>query len=436
MKKNRANQNKGKPTSDKALKEQTSSNKREDKTENLTESKSARIILYLVMVLIPAIFFVLLETGLRIFDYGYDYTQWVNPTNGKYILNPDIAHKYFHNIDNVPKSNQDIFDEIKKSKTFRVFVLGESAGAGYPFTPLGAFSRYLEQKLSLQYPDSKIEVINCSITAINTYTMRDLFPGILEQKPDLVLIYAGHNEYYGALGVGSMESLGTSRSMVNPVIYLERFKTFQLIRNLLKSAAGLLGGKKEALTGTLMARMAQNQYIGLDSDTYKKGIEQFRGNMHDILEMARKQNVPVILGTLACNLKDQYPFVSIKEKGFPQADKVYIQAKESLAKNDSKSADSLFRFAKDLDALRFRAPSEINSIVINLGKEFNFNVVNIDSAFDAVSPDHITGENIMTDHLHPTLHGYQLIGDLFYKRMEEAKLQIGRASCRERGEIS
>ena len=146
------------------------------------------------------------------------------------------------------------------------------------------------------------------------------------------------------------------------VIYLERFKTFQLVRNLLKRAAGLFGGKREALTGTLMSRMAQNQYIGLNSDIYKKGIEQFRGNMHDILEMARNQNVPVILGTLACNLKDQYPFVSIKENGNPPADKVYMQAKELLMKNNEKQADSLFRYAKDLDALRFRAPSEINNI--------------------------------------------------------------------------
>lgn len=394
-------------------------NQKQQNKEKVTSS--TRKVFYFVLILIPIIFFVLLETGLRIFDYGYDYTQWVNPIKGKYILNPDIAHKYFHNIDNAPYSNQDIFDEIKKPNSFRVFVLGESAGAGYPFIPLGAFSRYIEQRLNLEYPDSKIEVINCSMTAINTYTMRDLFPGILELKPDLVLIYAGHNEYYGALGVGSMESLGTSRSVVNLVIYLERFKTFQLIRNLLKRAAGFLGGKREALTGTLMSRMAQNQYIGLDSDIYKKGIEQFRGNMRDILEMAKKQNVPVILSTLACNLKDQYPFVSINEKGFPPADKVFIQAKESLAKNDRKTADSLFRYAKDLDALRFRAPSEINKIIISLGKEFSFAVVNIDSVFDAISPDHITGENIMTDHLHPTLKGYQIIGDVFYKGMEETK---------------
>ena len=381
-----------------------------------------RKIFYLVLILIPIIFFALLEIGLRIFDYGYDYTQWVSPTKGKYVLNPDLAHKYFHNIDNVPYSNQDIFDEIKKPNTFRVFVLGESAGAGYPFIPLGAFSRYLEQRLNLEYPESKIEVINCSMTAINTYTMRDLFPGILELKPDLVLIYAGHNEYYGALGVGSMESLGTSRTVVNMVIYLERFKTFQLIRNLLKSAARLLGEERKALTGTLMARMAQNQYIGLGSDIYEKGIEQFRGNMHDILEMAKKQNVPVILSTLACNLRDQYPFISINENGLPPADKVFILAKESLAKNDWKRADSLFRYARDLDALRFRAPSEINKTIINLGKEFNYAIINIDSVFDAISPDHITGDNIMTDHLHPTLRGYQTIGDIFYKKMEETKL--------------
>ena len=397
--------------------------KKTSRKQNIEKVNSpTRKIFYPVLILIPIIFFILLETGLRIFNYGYDYTQWVNPTKGQYVLNPDIGHKYFYNIDNVPYSNQDIFDEIKKPNTFRVFVLGESAGAGYPFIPLGAFSRYLQQRLSLEYPDSKIEVINCSMTAINTYTMRDLFPGILELKPDLVLIYAGHNEYYGALGVGSMESLGTSRSIVNLVIYLEWFKTFQLFRNLLKSTAGFLGGKREALTGTLMSRMAQNQYIGLDSDIYKKGIEQFRGNMRDILEMAKKQNVPVILGTLACNLKDQYPFVSIKGTGHPPADEIYNKAKKLLAMNDEKTAADFFRHAKDLDALRFRAPSEINNIVINLGREFNFNVVNVDSAFDAVSPNHITGDNIMTDHLHPTLHGYQLIGNLFYKRMEDANL--------------
>jgi tetratricopeptide (TPR) repeat protein len=164
--------------------------------------------------------------------------------------------------------------------------------------------------------------------------------------------------------------------------------------------------------------MAQDQYIALNSQVYKEGVEQFKGNMHDIMELASESHVPVILGTLTCNLKDQYPFVSVDESGLPAAGKIFEEAQRSLTKKGWHAADSLFRYAKDLDALRFRAPSEMNTVIVNLAKEFHSPLVDIDSAFEAVSPGHIVGENLMTDHLHPTLHGYQIIGSLFYKEME------------------
>lgn len=375
-------------------------------------------LFYIVFLLIPVLFFVLLEMGLRIFNYGYDYTQWMSPTKGTLVLNTDLGHKYFYNMQNVPYSDVDVFDKVKKANAFRVFVLGGSAAAGFPFMPNGSFSRYLQQRLSLEYPGSKIEVVNCAMTAVNSYTLRDLMPGILREKPDLILIYAGHNEYYGALGVGSMESFGTSRQLVNFVIYLEQFRTFQLLRNVISWGAHLLEKPKRE-TGTLMARMAKNQYIALDSRVYWRGIDQFKGNMTDVLRMAKEKHVPVILGSLTCNLKDQYPFVSISQKNFPPADTVFTEAKKALRLREYRAADSLFRFAKDLDALRFRAPSEINTVIYRLGKKFGDPVVNVDSAFDALSPDHIVGDNLMTDHLHPTLRGYEIMGRLYYDEMEK-----------------
>ncbi len=380
-----------------------------------------RISFYLVTILVPVLFFVLLEVGLRIFNYGYNFKQWVSPAKGILVLNTDIAHKYFYDIQNVPYSDVDIFDKVKKPNAFRVFVLGESAAAGYPYLPNGSFSRYLKQRLSLEYPDSKIEMINCAMTAINSYAMRDMMPGILKEKPDMIMIYAGNNEYYGALGVGSMESFGTSRTVVNLVIYLEQFRTFQLLRNLIEEVSSMFG-KKAQPTGTLMSRMARDQYIGLDSKVYWEGIRQFQGNMTDILRMAKKARVPVILGTLACNLKDQYPFVSINQKRFPPADSVFVMAENALREHEFHAADSLFRFAKDLDALRFRAPSELNVVIDSLGRKFDDPVVNVDSAFDALSPDGIVGNNLMTDHLHPTLQGYEIIGRLYYDEMERAAL--------------
>ncbi len=69
----------------------------------------------------------------------------------------------------------------------------------------------------------------------NSYTIRDLVPEIIKKKPDLILIYLGHNEYYGALGIGSVESLGTSRFLVNTTLWFNKFKSVELLRNIINS---------------------------------------------------------------------------------------------------------------------------------------------------------------------------------------------------------
>ncbi|GAB6282690.1 MAG: hypothetical protein STSR0008_14360 [Ignavibacterium sp.] len=394
-----------------------------DKSDKNILNKKTPFIFYIILILIPISFFILLELGLRIFHYGMDNRQWINITENALMINPDIAKRYFYTTKNVPGTIQDIFDVIKKPNSFRVFVVGESSAAGYPFMPLGSFSRYLRDRLKLVYPNSKIEIVNIAITAINSYTIRDLFPGILEQKPDLILIYTGHNEYVGALGVGSNESLGSSRTMINFILYLNRFKTVELIRNVIKSIfSSVSSSQTKNSDATLMARIARDQQIAYNSDKFNAGISQFEGNIRDVLKMTQEKNVPVILSTLVSNLKDQYPFVSIKENGYPKAMDIYKKANEEFHNGNIKIADSLYRFAKDLDALRFRAPEKINYTIHKLGKEFNYPVVNIDSAFCVLSPNKIIGNEIMTDHLHPTLRGQLLMGKLFYEEMEKYNL--------------
>ncbi len=387
---------------------------------NTQKNKRTPFYFYIILIGLPILFFVLLELGLRTFGYGFNYEQWDNATEDKLMLNQEIAKRYFYDIQRIPFSNQDVFDAEKKSNAFRVFVLGGSSAAGYPFSPLGSFSRFIRDRLTLLYPSSKIEVVNISMTAINSYSIRDLFPGVLEQKPDLILIYAGHNEYYGALGVGSMESLGTSREMVNLLLYLNRFRTVELLRNTIQWIMKLFSGNDERPSETLMSRMAKDQYISFGTETYNDGISQFEGNMRDVLDMAKDENVPVILATLASNIKDQPPFVSIKTENYPPADKIYNQAKQELSQGNNRVADSLFRFAKDLDGLRFRAPEKMNHIITSLSKEYKLPLVNVDSAFSSVSPEGIIGNNLMTDHLHPTLAGYLILGKLFFEKMELA----------------
>ena len=152
------------------------------------KKKTSPVYFYIILIGLPIIFFVLLELGLRIFGYGFNYDQWETVVKGKLMLNQQIAKRYFYNTKTIPFSNQDVFDAEKKPNSFRVFVLGGSSAAGYPFSPLGSFSRYIRDRLKLLYPSSEIEVVNLSMTAINSYTIRDLFPSVLEQKPDLILM--------------------------------------------------------------------------------------------------------------------------------------------------------------------------------------------------------------------------------------------------------
>jgi lysophospholipase L1-like esterase len=374
---------------------------------------------FAVLVLLPILFLALLEIFLRIINYGTTYDQWVDVGEGKYVLNSDICKKYFVGSDFHPTASEDEFDIHKKADAFRIFVLGESSAEGFPYGPMGSFSRYIRRRLELVYPKTSIEVINLGMSAISSYTLLDLLPGVLDQKPDLILIYTGHNEYYGALGVGSNQSFGSSRALTRFMLYLNDFKITQLIRNSLHWGMSLFSSGNKTLSGTMMSNMAKDKYIILKSQLFDKGIEQFKENMTDILRLIKDKNVPVIVGRLVSNVKDQKPFISMSTPGYQSADQVYGEAEHEFNNSHFTKADSLFKLAKDLDALRFRAPKEINTIIDDLGLEFHAPVVPTDSLFDSVSPYGMVGDNLIVDHLHPNVKGYQLMGKAFYDCMEK-----------------
>lgn len=390
---------------------------------------------YLILILIPIMFFVLIEITLRIINYGRDFTIFKTITDyhsDKLFLNPEIPHKYFYGTRSVPSALPDGFDKVKKPNSFRVFVFGGSSTAGWPYVPNASFPRQLKRKLELLYPENNIEVINLGISAINSYTLRDFLPAVLEQKPDLILIYAGHNEYYGALGVGSTVSMGTSRHLVNLYLWLYNFKITQLLRDIIGWFYGLfkdLGEKKVEDNETLMSQMIGNSLIIFDSDEFWAGIEQFKGNITDMVEMIKKENVPLIIGKLTSNLREHKPFVSVKTEKYPAAEEVFNQANSELQKGNIEKAKELFLLAKEYDALRFRAPQKINNAISEIGAKYNVPIVNIDSVFREISPYQLVGYNLTVDHLHPNIEGYRLIADTFFDEMKKRNyLPKGRRS--------
>ena len=174
-------------------------------------------VFYALMWSIPVLFFILVEGGLRVIGFGQDYPLFV-PVEAApeyLVMNRDVALRYFNQEVRVPTGLHDAVRADKDSAVVRIFVQGGSSAAGYPYYYGGSFSRMLEQRLQQGWPTRKVEVVNVAMAAVNSYTILDQVDGILAQSPDAVVIYAGHNEFYGALGVGSSQSLGRNRHVVN-----------------------------------------------------------------------------------------------------------------------------------------------------------------------------------------------------------------------------
>ena len=370
------------------------------------EKKKYPVGFYLVTVLAPFILFAFIEVALRVAGYGAPDPTFipVPGSEGKLLfLNPDLTRRYFKGATFVPQSINDVFTVVKDPNILRIFILGESSAAGFPYEPNGSFSRFLALKLKLLYPQKKFEVVNLGIAAINSYAILDILEDVIAQKPDLVLVYTGHNEFYGAMGAASLTAIGGSPGATRFILTMNNLRTMKLISSIFSSK-----NEPPAAPG-LMESLAKDKLVPLDSDLYNAGVDQFRHNLSAIFESLKKAGIPVIAGTLVSNLLDQAPF-------YPElsgAGEAFKKGKDLFAKEKYAEAAVELTKAKDLDQLRFRAPSVFNKIISEVAAANGFGLVAVDSVFASNSNGMITGNDLMTDHLHPNLKGYSLLADIF-----------------------
>jgi tetratricopeptide (TPR) repeat protein/lysophospholipase L1-like esterase len=389
--------------------------------QDLELPSSKKILFRILEIILPILILCILEFSLRIFNYGHNFNLFIDDPDSLFqnykIVNPDFGAKYFHNFEYTrPKS--DIFLKKKDPNCFRIIVMGSSTVVGFPYDSNLMFPRILQNRLQSTFPNKKIEVINTAITAINSYTLLDILDDILNEKPDAILIYAGHNEYYGAFGVGSNEGFGKNRLLIFAHLKLMNLRIYQLLRNTIDNISGLINkSKNEQKEGTLMSRIVKKSEIPYESDDYNSGIEQYKKNMSKILEKASKKNVPVFLSTLVSNIKDLKPFGSEKNNTKKNANLFYNEAIEKMNNGEFKTAKELFTRARDYDCVRFRASSDINKVIEEFASEYNATIVPMLTEFESNSPDSLIGNNLLCEHVHPNISGYFLMADVFYKSL-------------------
>jgi len=96
-------------------------------------------------------------------------------------------------------------DEIKREKdknTFRIFVLGGSTVLNAGVSYSNSFGKLLQDKLTKEYPNKKIEVLNAGMDGFTTeHSIIQYLFYIKDFKPDLIITWQGINDmYYSCTG--------------------------------------------------------------------------------------------------------------------------------------------------------------------------------------------------------------------------------------------
>ncbi len=377
-------------------------------------SLNRNAVLWAITLLIPVLILGSIEIGLRLFGYQEDTQELfieVESNPDYLVANTKFIERYFPAF--VPQVAPNAFKKEKTSNTFRVFVFGGSSAVGFPYNFYYSFADQLEQKLLLYTEGVNIEIVNLGMTAVNSYVIHDLSERVEKYEPDVVIIYAGHNEYYGSFGAASTQfSIVNNVGIKRLILWLKDWRLYQFMESLFPVDAGEKGDRR-----TMMAKVVKHADIKQDSEIFNDGIEQFEANLGDVISRFTSTDIPVFIGTIASNLKDQDP-LSYSQNALL----AFEEGQTLFAAGDTAKALEKFIQAKEYDEVRFRAPNAINEVIKGFADVEHVHIVDIEDALRQHSQSGIEDASLFIDHLHPNFQGHFIMADVFYEQISKTPL--------------
>lgn len=411
------------------------------------------------MVFIPLLMFGGLEVALRLAGYGYPTSFFLRSSiagHNYYVTNERFGYRFFPPaLARTPVPLR--MTAEKPSNSYRIFLFGESAAQGDP-DPTFGMGRYLQVLLRERYPGTEFDVICVAMTAINSHTILPIARECAGHQGDLWIIYMGNNEMVGPFGAGTVFGpQAPNRWLVRASLAAKAAKTGQLVEALMGHFAGSASAPKS--WGGL--NMFQKNRLRYDDPGRLRAYKNFAGNLNDILRAGRSSGVPIILSTVASNLKDCAPFASLHRAAlderqqaawdqayqegvaaenagaYPEALDSYLKAagvdpefaelqyrmgRCQLALSNSVQARHDFELARDYDCLAFRADTRINQIIKEAAARDSDKRVWLMDAVELVatnSPSAIAGDEFFYEHVHLNFDGNYLLGRAFAEKVAQ-----------------
>lgn len=351
-------------------------------------------------------FLVLVEVVLRVTGTGFVPHFFVRVPDGSLQANRHFGRLFFP--ERLVREGMPVrLEDPKPRGAFRIFVLGESAALGFPVPRFG-FPRLLERLASEAYPGQRVEVANVAMAGINSHGVRRIAREVAHLEADALVIFMGNNEVIGPFGPGT--------AFGDNVPSLTRARAAMALRStrlgqVLDAWLDRLAGRDEVRWGGL--EMFADRRIPADHPAMDAVYHNFRENLREILRIADRAGLPVVLCTVAVNLTDYAPLAG------EDAQAAWAEALGELAASDPDAARTAFLRARDLDELRFRADGVINNIIREEAAAASGRVLLVDAEEDFMSaPGGLDDIALFWEHVHFTPQGNDLLARAVFAALE------------------
>ena len=413
-----------------------------------------KLFTIITVVVIPVLFFVLVEFALRLVGVGTHY-QYFNQIDidgeAFYQENPDFADQFYPPSLNVGPL-QNTFAAERSDDRLRVFVLGGSAAMGFPHKNHGV-DRLLAAQLRELFPNKDVEVVNTAMTSVNSHVVYQVAKTLPAESADVAVILMGNNEVVGPYGPGTFnQNFLSSLSAIRALQALKRTRLWQLLDSALSEVQS--SDAKADLEWQGMQMFVDNG-VAEDDPRMSAVYEHFEGNLRDIVDTLDAKGMHVVLSTVPVNLRQSAPFLSVSRDDISAGDETKLTALRERAELqalngrwreaqdlwqqaialDAGHADSHFQLATslenlgeyalarshyeralDLDGLRFRADTRINAIIEGVAREYDSSQVSFvhsSKGFDRASAPYAPGWDLLVEHVHYDFSGNAVLARIF-----------------------
>ena len=383
------------------------------------------IVRLTLIFLVPFLLIGSVETVFRLIDYGNPVSFFVPSAQveGKLIENSKFPWRFLpSNLARAPQPTSLMLQ--KPSGTTRVFVFGESAAEGDP-EPAFGMSRILEVLLEGRFPGRDFEVVNVAVTALNSHAILPVSKECADLDGDFWVLYIGHNEVMGPFGAGTVFGEKTPPiSALRTSLWLKKFRFGQWIAGFNSSKSSIINDQWRGM------EMFLDQKLESQNPKLEWVYSSFRENMKDIVGFGKDAGAQVIIANAASNIRDSAPFASIGTGVGISANETFNHARSLEASGKLAEARKYYLQALDLDALRFRADSKLNSITRSVGESGGKNVMFFDAQaeLDTLSKVGSSGSKYFFEHVHLTFEGNYQLALLFGDRISKSLESNGVAS--------